>query len=165
MTAIAAMMNVLYFTNIIPPIPLALREAGLYHGIKTFVDKYVMTAELENFLQAAQAIMFGQTLHVIPGEKIYLYTAIFAPANLETTIVHRWQYYDAAQKKWVDRGKLLFAINGGRKDGYKGYSWQTDLAAGSWRVYVQNQRGQILARVRFNVERVAKPAALEQVVR
>ena len=165
MIAIAAMMNVLYFTNIIPPIPLALREAGLYHGINTFVDKYVMTAELENFLQAAQAMMFGQTLHVIPGEKIYLYTAIFAPANLETTIVHRWQYYDAAQKKWVDRGKLLFAINGGRKDGYKGYSWQTDLAAGSWRVYVQNQRGQILARVRFNVERVAKPAALEQVVR
>ena len=165
MIAIAAVMNVLYFTNIIPPIPLALREAGLYHSINTSGVGYTMAGEPEDFLQAARAAIFGQTVHVAPGEKIYLYTAIFAPANLKTVIVDRWQYYDGAQKKWVDKGHLSFTINGGRKEGYKGYSWQSDLAAGSWRVYVQNQRGQILARVKFNVEKVAKPVVLEQVIR
>ncbi len=162
---IAAIMQVLYFTNIIPPIPLAMREAGLYHSLHITGGKYTMQAEPESLWQDLQDAVFGQTVHVVPGEKIYLYTAIFAPANLKTTIVHHWQYYDEGQKKWVDQGDLSFAINGGRPEGYKGYSWQTNLAAGKWRVYVENQRGQVLARVRFTVEKVEAPVELQEIIR
>ncbi len=162
---IAAAMNALYFANIIPPIPLALREAGLYHSLRVTNNQYVMKGEPETLWQNVQDALFGQTVHVTVGEKIYLYTAIFAPDNLDATIVDRWQYYDEAQKAWVDQGKLSFAINGGRWEGYKGYSWQTNLAAGKWRVYVQNQRSQVLARVRFTVERVAVPVQLQEVIR
>ncbi len=162
---IAAVMNVLYFANIIPPIPLALREAGLYHGLQPTGGKYVMQVEPETLWQNVQDVIFGQTVHVVPGEKIYLYTAIFAPANLKTTIVHHWQYYSEAQKKWVDVSRLPFDISGGRQEGYKGYSWQTNLAAGKWRVYVENLRGQILARVRFTVEKVDAPVELQEIIR
>src|SRR3989344_8442594 len=129
--AITAAMNVLYFTNIIPPIPLALREAGLYHSIKVSGEKYTMAVEPEHFLKTA---IFGQTLNLAKGDRAYLYTAIFAPARLKTTMVHRWQYYDKEQKEWVDKGKLLFTINGGREDGDKGYSGQNDLSEGKWRI-------------------------------
>jgi hypothetical protein len=159
---ITAAMNALYFTNIIPPIPLALREAQLYHSLKISNGQYVMTGEQENFLKT---LIFGQTLHVQQADRVYLYTAIFAPTNLKTIIVDRWQYYDQKQKEWVSRGDLPFTINGGRQDGYKGYSWNSDLAEGKWRVYVQNQRGQVLAKVYFTVLRPKEPVILHQIVR
>ena len=104
-------------------------------------------------------------MHLAQNETAYVYTAIFAPPKLNTTIVHHWQYYDEAQKEWIDRGKLEFTISGGRKEGYKGYSWQSNLAAGTWRVYVKNQRGQVLGKVRFTVENVDAPVELEEVIR
>lgn len=163
--AIAAVMNLLYFTNFIPPIPLALREAGMYHTLQSNAGKYVMQGEPEDFWESLQATIFGQTVHVTAGEKIYLYTAIFAPAKLKTTIVHSWQYYDEAQKDWVNKGDLPFTINGGRTEGYKSYSYQSNLTPGRWRVSVENQRGQVLARVRFTVEKVDAPVELQEVIR
>ena len=163
--AITCAMNVLYFTNIIPPIPLALREAGLYHSLQPTAGKYVMQNEPENFLEVLQTWVLGQTLHITSTEKVYLYTAIFAPTNLKTTIVHHWQYYDVGEKKWMDRGAPSFAISGGRQQGYKGYSWQSNLAEGKWRVYVENQRGQVLGKVRFTVERVDVQVELEEIIR
>jgi len=170
---ITIIMNLLYFTNVIPPIPLALREAGIYHSLNVSQGKYILKGESENFLQSA---IFGQTVHVkvdsavaqgsgVTKEKIYLYTAIFAPTKLQTTIVHRWQHYDEIKKEWVDMGKLSFNINGGRKEGYKGYSWVSDLAEGRWRVYVQNQRGQVLGLVKFRAINTTEPMVLKEVIK
>ncbi len=160
--SIALVMNVLYFTDIMPPIPLALREAGMYHSIKASNGWYAMQAERENFLQS---VIFGQTLHLEPQKRAYLYTAIFAPANVQTTIVHHWQYYDLEKKDWVTKDKLPFVILGGRKAGYKAYSWESDFEEGRWRVSVENQRGQVLGRVRFTVKIVNEPVPLQAVVR
>jgi hypothetical protein len=102
--SIVIVMNALYFANILPPIPLALREAELYHSLKVSGSQYIMTAEPETFFQGLQDVIFGQTVHVVPGEKIYLYTSIFAPARLKTTITDHWEYYDEVQKEWVDQG-------------------------------------------------------------
>ena len=160
--SIVAVMNILYFTNIIPPIPLALREAGVYHSIKNSNGRYTMSGEKENFLKTT---LFGQTLHINPTDKVYLYTAIFAPANLKTKIVHHWQFYDKNQKEWLDRGDLPFTINGGRKEGYKGYSWQSNLTEGKWRVFVESERGKVLAKVRFTVVRPSGEVKLQEIVR
>ncbi len=160
--AIFLVINALYFANITPPIPLALREAGLYHSIQPQAEKYIMQGEPENLLQN---IFGGQILHITLGSKVYLYTAIFAPAELQTTIVHHWQYYDETKKDWVDRGKLPFTINGGRKEGYKGYSYNSNLAAGKWRVFVENRRGQVLGKMNFMVEVVEEKVDLVEITR
>ncbi len=161
--AIAVSMNVLYFTNIIPPIPLSLEEAGLYYNIKSSGGKYIMQGERENFIKKT---LFGQTLHATPRDRVYLYTAIFAPNNLKTKIVDHWQYYDAAKKEWIEKGELPFIINGGRAAGYKGYSWQSNLAEGKWRVFVQSERGQVSAKVQFTVVRpTTETTQLEEVIR
>ena len=86
------------------------------------------------------------------GEKIYAYSAIFAPVNLKTTIVHDWQFYDESRKQWVSRASLVFDIAGGRQEGYKGYSWMSSLEKGNWRIYVKNLRGQVLGVTRFSVD-------------
>ncbi len=160
--SILGIMNFLYFANVIPPIPLSLREAGLYHSLNIEKGKYLMQAEPETFWESLTP---EQALHVKPGQKVYFYTAIFAPAKLKTTIFHHWQYYNKATKEWENKDALSFDIAGGRKEGYKGYSFKSNLAPGTWRIFVKNERGQVLGRVKFDVERQKKEIGLREVVR
>ena len=155
-------MNLLYFSNIIPPIPLSLREAHAYHSINRSGGSYVLRGEAEAFWDK---FMPGQTLHLAQGERAYVYTSIFAPTALNTTILHHWQYYDEKKKDWVSRDKLSFDITGGRKEGFRGYSSKSTLTPGNWRVYVETQRGQVLGRIKFTVKRVEKSVELIEVVR
>jgi len=155
-------MNLFYFFDIIPPIPLAIREAGVFHDVKHASGKYSLVAEKENFWQKVTP---GQIVHLTAGERAYAYSAIFAPAKLHTTIVHIWKRYDEEKKEWMSVATLPFSIAGGQKEGYKGYSWIHSPPSGKWRVYVETKRGQTLGRIEFSVERVQEKVELEELIR
>jgi hypothetical protein len=144
-------MNVLYFTNVIPPIPISLRDSGVYHNITRVGDFYNISDETESFFQK---IIPGKTIHIEKGYPVYIYTAIFSPANLNTEIVHHWQWYDESTKSWVSRNRLSFGIKGGRENGYRGYSLSNNIPQGKWRVFVETKRGQVLGKVSFRAEYV-----------
>ncbi len=159
---IFVIINALYFFNIIPPIPLSIREAQAFHSLAVSGEKYRMQGEPETFWQA---LFPGQTLHLAEGERAYLYTAIFAPVSLNTTIVHQWQHYDQTTKKWIVMSNASFDITGGRKDGYKGYSWFLNPKPGKWRVYVKTPRGQVLGKIDLNIERLEEAVGLQETIR
>ncbi len=160
--AILLVMNFFYFSNIIPPIPLSLREAGLYHDLNISGGLYHLQGEAESIWEK---IIPGQILHLKAGQKMYAYTAIFAPNRLQTKILHDWQYYDPEKKEWISRHILSFTISGGRKAGYKGYSFASDVLPGKWRIYVKNERGQVLGKIQFKVEKVEQEVKLQETVR
>ncbi len=159
MMAIFISMNALYVLNVIPPIPLSLREAGVYHKIERNGNGYVMLAEKESWLDR---VMPGQVIHVPATNRVFVYSAIFAPLKLKTTIVHHWQYYDPAQKKWIDKDRLSFTLSGGRDEGYRGYSLKSNLAPGKWRVRMETERGQVMGRIGFTVEVVDDVSELNE---
>ncbi len=138
------LMNVGYFLNIIPPIPLALRDATMAYSI---TDDYVLVTSRESWLDS---LIPGQTILVTPGNSLYAYTAIYAPEGLTTTIVHVWQRYDT-EGGWETEHELSFDITGGRPDGFRGYSMVSSIAAGKWRVSVETTTGQVLGRIGFTV--------------
>lgn len=140
----------LYFLNIIPPIPLTIRDAGVYHDVTVRGGAYRLDAEPEGFFDR---LWPGQTLHLErDGDgRIFAYSAIYAPTDLSTTIIHDWQRYDAAAKRWVDAGRSSYTAHGGRQDGYRGYSYRTIRAVGRWRVIIETERGQELGRLTFTV--------------
>lgn len=157
---IAAAMNALYFSNIIPPIPLSVREAGVYHDVQRSGNAYILKTETQTWLKKIQP---GQTIHIKAGERVYVFTSIFAPAKLQTKIYHRWQYYDEALGQWVERGRYFFFITGGRDAGYRGFSTKANVPAGKWRVYTETERGQVLGRIKFQVERVEQAPELIEI--
>ena len=159
---IAAAMNALYFSNIIPPIPLSVREAGVYHDVQRSGNAYILKTETQTWLEKIQP---GQTIHIKAGERVYVFTSIFAPAKLQTKIYHRWQYYDEPSSQWVERGRYFFFITGGRDAGYRGFSTKANVPAGKWRVYTETERGQVLGRIKFIVEHVNEHPAFENLVR
>ncbi|HWO07688.1 MAG TPA: DUF2914 domain-containing protein [Candidatus Paceibacterota bacterium] len=153
--SILLIFNVLYFTNAIPPIPLALKEAGVYHDVQRTGDVYALQAEPLEWYQ--QYLNYNTTFHRAPGERVYVFSAIYAPPRLSTTIVHEWQYYDEAAKSWETRSSVSFPISGGREGGYRGYTILSNAAEGRWRVNVRNQ-GKLIGRVSFRVENVETPS-------
>lgn len=143
--------NVLYFTNAIPPLPLSLKDAGVYHDVVHDVadGTYIVTGEPQPWYDAI--FPFDDTFHELPGQSVYVYTSIFAPSGLSTQILHEWQYDDPSTGKWVTEATIEYPIVGGRDGGYEGYSQLLDPAPGKWRVQVVTQYGQLIGQISFTV--------------
>ncbi len=131
----------------------------MYHNVERTGNGYLVSAEPQNFWQK---LGLSRTIHLAPDERAYVYTAIYSPSELDTDIVHDWQYYDQNQKKWVSESRVSFHLIGGRQEGYRGYSYKTNVQAGQWRVYVETPRGQVLGLYEFNVVTVSQLPTLEQ---
>ncbi len=142
------LMNGAYYLNIIPPIPLSVREATMAYNVARSDGDYLLVKQPESWLEA---LIPGVTMTIKIGDPIYAFTNVAAPTSLSTTLVHRWEYYDPSSKNWVTKSILSYGMTGGRDEGYRGYSYKTSLLAGRWRVTVETTRGQVLTRIPFYV--------------
>lgn len=153
------LINGLYILDAIPPLPLALRDMGVFHSIQRTGSEYTVTYEPSKWYEWYSP--HSRVFHKAQGEIVYVYTAIFAPNGISTKILHEWQYYDEMKNDWVTKSVSEFPINGGREGGYRGYSFKRDAIAGAWRVNVVTQYGQLIGRVSFEVEDVPQKAEVE----
>jgi Protein of unknown function (DUF2914) len=146
--AVTAAVNLFYFAKILPPLPLALADAGVYHAAKKAGNVYQVVDEPQPW-----TTRFGDrpVLHISPGDKLYLYAAVFAPGRLSTTIVHHWEWHDPVKRRWIEVSKVAFPIRGGRETGYRGYSIKNRVKEGDWRVDITTCDNRPVGRVRFAV--------------
>ncbi len=146
---IFALVNILYFTNLIPPIPLSLKSEGVYHSLKRQADgNYLAITEVQNW---KRFFTLYPVYHKLAGEGVTVYSAIFAPSFLNTTVIHEWQHQNE-KGDWVTANKVNLHIVGGRVGGFRTFSSKTNIAPGKWRVNVLTTRGQLIGRIRFKVE-------------
>ena len=156
-----ALINLFWFTNILPPLPVALARSGIYNSVKHVGDDYVGTGEYQPWYRVPFA---PPVIHVAPGQPLYAYTAVFAPIRFSTRIVHSWQHYDAKRKRWVAVSNVSYPINGGRDGGYRGYTIKRHPDAGEWRVDIATGDGHLLGRERFRVEQTPPANPLPQIL-
>jgi cell shape-determining protein MreD len=152
-----ALFNYLYFTNIIPPIPLALKNAGIYHSLQKIGNDYHVTYEPSTDFWSKEK----RTIHLIENEPVYVFSSVFAPAKVSVPIVHEWWKFDENRKEWFLNEKIEFPIIGGRKDGYRGYSFTNNPEPGKWRVYISTSHNRRLGHISFEVKRVYQKPKLE----
>ncbi|MBV8976697.1 MAG: DUF2914 domain-containing protein [Alphaproteobacteria bacterium] len=143
------MINLFWFIDVLPPLPVALAKAGVFNAIRHSGDDYLGTAEPQPWY--ANALISPPIVHVQRGAPLYAYTAVFAPVRLSTRVVHAWQHYDRRAKRWVTVSTVAYAINGGRDGGYRGYTIHHDPEDGDWRVNISTDDGHPLGRIRFRV--------------
>jgi Protein of unknown function (DUF2914) len=157
--AIFILINVLYFMNVIPPLPLSLQDASIHHSItRTNDGAYLIQSESQGWLRFFRLI---PRFHVAPGAPIYFYSAVFSPTSLNTEIVHEWQTYDS-RRGWITADRIGLSVRGGRDGGYRTYSVKSGIKPGAWRVNVETPAGAILGRYRFNVlSQSGEPPTLE----
>ena len=155
-------VNVLYFFNLIPPLPLSLKDAGVYQSlVVNSPGHYTVQYENQGWLSF---FAWSETLHITPGSPLYAYTAVFSPTSLNTNIVHEWQYYDptagGGSGAWVTRARVSLAVTGGTDGGYRTFSMIPSPATGAWRVNVETPRGQLIGQLRFDVIAASTTEAL-----
>lgn len=151
---IFVVLNGLYFSSAIPPLPLSLKGAGVYHDVvRTGLGYYELTKEPEPWYESF--FQYNIQYHRAPGQPVFVWTSVFAPSGLSTTILHEWQHYDNETRNWETVASVPFVIEGGRDGGYGGYSELTNPAEGGWRVNVVTQYGQIIGRVYFTLTNVS----------
>ena len=146
------LINFLYFTNLIPPIPLSLKDGGIYHSVqKNQNGNYDITYEDHGWRGYFDLYPnFKKT----SSSTVYAYSAIFSPQNLNLTILHEWQHYDEVQKKWVTEFTINLGVTGGRDGGFRTYSARSNLSSGKWRLNIKTKNGLIVGRLRFSVTSV-----------
>jgi hypothetical protein len=149
--SIFVVINILYFTNLIPPIPLALKSSGVYYAVERVAESYQVIGEEKAWYESLP-FFSSKKISWRSGMPLYVFSSVFAPTNLNTKIIHDWQYRDQAAGKWVSTSKITFPIRGGRGGGYRGFSTKSSLFIGEWRVDVKTGRGQVIGRVRFDIE-------------
>ncbi len=148
--SIFILFNILYFTNLIPPIPLSLKDAGIYHNVEKLQQGgYRVLEEEERGL--SRYLSLRQKIHLVPGNTVFAYSAIFSPADLDTDIIHDWQHYDEEGGGWKTETKIPLHLSGGRAEGYRTYSIKSHLVQGSWRVNVATPDGLLLGRINFEI--------------
>ncbi len=160
--------NFFYFNNMIPPIPLSLKEIGVYHEVSRAGSPAPSDAgrsgEYRLVYEAPPWYAFGaatsKVFHRAGDEPAYAWSAVYAPTRLDTEVFHRWSYLDEAEGEWVSSTTVGFPISGGREEGYRGYSVKEGVFPGRWRVDVETPRGAVIGRFEFTVVD-APPESLE----
>ncbi|MDR0310327.1 MAG: hypothetical protein LBJ21_01955, partial [Acidobacteriota bacterium] len=121
-------LNVLYFANLIPPVPLALKTGRAYHHVQKTPEGYeVKYAPPSGFYFWRS---WDDPFYWTPGESVYCLTSIFAPGGIRVPLRHVWRYKTGAG--WITTDTMPFSIDGGRDGGYRWYSRKTNVRPGRW---------------------------------
>lgn len=167
-SGIFVLFNVFFFFNIIPPVPLAAREIGIFHHVERTTSAgesaaYTVRFEKPKWYEFWKSS--DNTFHFTPTSSAFCFSSVFAPAKLETPIFHRWEYFDEAAEQWRTASRISFAIAGGRDDGFRGFTKKSALFSGKWRCSVETERGSLIGRRSFELVPVTEEPELVSDVR
>lgn len=162
--AVTTIFVLLYYLNLIPPVPLSLKEMRIYHSVVRASAEaapaiYEAKGEPRRAWYDVARYVSTPTLHLRSGEPAYCYSAVFAPDNLSTPIYHRYARYDTATSAWIAGDAIAFPIRGGRSEGYRGYTIGS-VSPGRWRCSVETEGGALIGRLEFIVSEASSTQPL-----
>jgi hypothetical protein len=145
--AVLTLFLFFYFMGWIPPVPLSVKEQGIYHHIEKKDGMYFLSSEKKwwKFWQSGD-----QDFYAEPGDKIYYYSQIYSPARFSDRIFIHWSFLNA-RGQWENSDRIPMTIAGGRKEGYRGYASKANYQPGRWCVQVETANGLEISRLYFDV--------------
>ncbi len=138
---------ILYFSKVIPPVPLSLSAIGIYHDVRQEGDRYALTSTRSRwkFWQRGD-----QTFAARPGDRVFAFISVFSPTRFKERLQVRWLYKDPALG-WQDADAIPMAITGGRDGGFRGYTVKSRYKPGRWRVRIETSDGRELGRIGLTI--------------
>ncbi|MFW0870948.1 MAG: DUF2914 domain-containing protein [Patescibacteria group bacterium] len=151
---IFVIFNLLYFANIIPPIPLSLKHGDIYYSvIRSGPSTYTVTYEYEPWWQINQYFDRREFVKTSASDTVFILASVFGPSGLNAPIYHKWQWYNPKTEKWQDVLESKYNLTGGRDDGFRWYSFVQNPALGEWRVRITTNFDREIGRIPFTVVR------------
>lgn len=144
------MINIFYYFNLIPPVPLALESGIVAHNVEKVNGDYRVTYQQEVWYKFWRDNSL--TYYQEPGTNVYVFTSIFAPTDLQKSVSHRWKWKDPDTGEWQIADNIGYEITGGRDKGYRGFTYKNNINEGIWKVDVITEEGLILGIIDFEIE-------------
>lgn len=148
---IYATINIFYYFNLIPPVPLSLQTGLAAHRVQKSDRQFLVSYEQAPLFKLWQS--YDRTFHYAPGDTVFVFTSIFAPTDLKKRVEHEWKWYDPREGDWHVTDHIQFDVEGGREGGYRGYTFKENVWPGRWRIDVKTREGLVLGRIGFNIVR------------
>lgn len=142
-------INICYYFNLIPPVPLSLQDGIVAYDVQKQEESFEVTFE-----QAPKHLFwksFDSTFDYSPGDTVFVYTSIFAPINLEIEVLHHWQWFDRQTESWQTSDSISIHVSGGREGGFRGYTFKENVWPGRWKVDVITREGFVLGLLKFKI--------------
>lgn len=146
------LLNLFYYLNWIPPVPLSLKSGAIYHHVKKINDQYEISYEKPKWFKFWKKS--DNPFHYAEGDTVFCFTSIFAPTQLRKNMIHHWQKYFPNRKEWVSTDRISYVITGGREGGFRGLTYKVNVSPGKWRIDVETEQHQMLGRIGFKIEQV-----------
>ncbi|MEM1135926.1 MAG: DUF2914 domain-containing protein [Bacteroidota bacterium] len=142
-------INLFYFFKLIPAVPLALDSGIVAHNIVLENNEYVVSYETDEWY----VFWREHRLEFIhrPKENVYVFSSIFAPTDIEKSILHRWKWYNEHTKKWEIIEDIGYDITGGRDEGYRGFTYKNNVKQGTWKVEVITEEELVIGVIDFEI--------------
>ncbi len=127
----------------IPPVPMAVREMGVYHQIVKESGQYRLYHENPwwKFWNKGD-----QEFRAEPGDAIHFFAQVFCPGRFDDSVTLHWQRYDLS-RGWETTDRIPMRVTGGRAGGYRGHALKKNYQDGQWRVMVETTDGRELGRL------------------
>lgn len=144
--AVLGIFALFYFFGWIPPVPLSVKEQGVYHNLEKRDGKFILTYEKTwKFWQNSDKEFKAQ-----PNDKVFFYAQIYSPARIADQIILHWHTKNS-KGHWVSTDRVPLNIQGGRKEGFRGYATKSNYQPGEWMVTVETSMGTEISRHYFDI--------------
>lgn len=145
--SVIALFFVFSFMGWIPPVPLSVIEQGVYHNVEKVEGDYLLSTERPwwKFWHSGDQHFVAQ-----PGDKIFYYAQIYSPTRFSDEIYVQWSQKNA-KGNWIPADKIPLKIVGGRKTGFRGFTYKSNYQPGDWRVQILTSMGQEITRMDLKV--------------
>lgn len=145
--SVLTLFTLFYIFDWIPPIPLSIKEQGIYHAVEKKGNDYLLSAEDG---ETTWWRLGEPKFNARPGDVIYYYSQIYSPARFADKIYIKWMRKDA-KGNWQKTDRIPMQIAGGREEGFRGYATKSNYQPGEWRVQVETAMGHEISRLDFEV--------------
>ena len=154
-SAISLFLVSAYILHLIPPVPLVMKQSIVCKSFARIDGEYTCLASQQTML--ANLGFEPKIIYQNGEEPIQVLTSIYAPTEVQAELEHRWEWQNPQTNKWIDKGHVRFAMEGGRRAGWRMYSNRKACEAGQWRVETAVPDGAVLGSVDFNVPASSEP--------
>lgn len=146
------LLNLFYYLNWIPPVPLSLKSGSIYRHVKKIDNQYEISYEKPSWYKFWKKS--DNPFHYAEGDTVFCFTSIFAPTELKKRMIHHWQKYFPNRNEWITTDRISYEITGGRDGGFRGFTYKVNVSEGKWRIDVETEQQQMLGRIGFDIESV-----------
>lgn len=148
--AVQFLLVMAYFFKVIPPVPLYVSFAGIYHRVEKTGDEVTLYSLRPWYRFWSHGDV---TFESRDSEPVYCYVRVFAPAQFSHQVILHWQLYNEKLKRFETQDRIPMQIAGGRQEGFRGYTYKSNFQSGRWRVEIETEDERAIGDLSFTINR------------